>query len=437
VNPGPRSQRSVLASAVVVVASVLLGGCTHWIADSELGAMSVVLFVVSGGALSRSLRFEMRQRRLLARRIVILGTGAMAVRILEDIEAIEGGCEVVAGVIDDRHLPEPWASRIQWLGIPGQLGEIVAAARPARIVVAITDRRELPLQLLLESRVRGIIVEDSMEFYERLTGKMAIEVLKPSALIHSTGFHNHGAAEITARVVSVFGAGLGLLLSSPLLAAIALAIKLDSRGPALFVQERAGRNGRPFRLLKFRTMRPGDDSGSEWVHDNQHRITRLGRWLRRFRLDELPQLVNVLRGEMNLVGPRPHPTSNHEIFSERIAYYLLRSAVRPGVTGWAQVRYGYANNLEEETEKMRYDLFYIKHRSLWLDSRILLRTILVVLGGQGASAPRRPMSRPASVARSSRRSLSPQGRTGPALVTACQTLGVASSGGPRVEDVRP
>jgi exopolysaccharide biosynthesis polyprenyl glycosylphosphotransferase len=415
-----------------------LGGCTHWIADSELGALSVVLFVVSGGALSRSLRFEMRQRRLLARRIVILGTGPMAVRLLEDIEAIEGGCNVVAGVIDDRHLPEPWASRIRWLGIPGQLGEIVAAERPARIVVAITDRRErLPLQLLLESRVRGIIVEDSMEFYERLTGKMAIEVLKPTALIHSAGFHNHGAAELTARVVSVVGAGLGLVLSSPLLAAIALAIKLDSRGPALFVQERAGRNGRPFRLLKFRTMRQGEDSGSEWVHDNEHRITRLGRWLRRFRLDELPQLVNVLRGEMNLVGPRPHPTSNHEVFSQRIAYYLLRSAVRPGVTGWAQVRYGYANNLEEETEKMRYDLFYIKHRSLWLDSRILLRTILVVLGGQGASAVRRPMSRHAGRARSSHASLSPRGRTGLDRAEARQTLAVTSGGVPRVEAVRP
>jgi len=389
VNPGPRSHRSVLTSGAVVVASMLLGGCSSWISASEFGALSFVLFVVSGTALTRSLRFEMRQRRLLTRRIVILGCGPMTVKLLEDIEAIEGGLDVVAGVIDDRHLPEPWASRIPWLGVPAQLGEIVAAVRPARIVVAVADRRDrLPLQLLLESRVRGIIVEDSMEFYERLTGKMAIEELKPSALIHSAGFHNHGAAETTARVVSLVVAAIGLMLSAPLLAVIAIAIKLDSRGPVLFVQQRAGRNGQPFRLLKFRTMRPCDEPGSEWARDNEHRITRVGRWLRRFRLDEVPQLVNVLRGEMNLVGPRPHPTSNHEIFSQRIAYYLLRSTVRPGVTGWAQVRYGYANNLEEETEKMRYDLYYIKNRSLWLDSRILLHTVLVVLGGQGAAAVR-------------------------------------------------
>jgi len=124
--------------------------------------------------------------------------------------------------------------------------------------------------------------------------------------------------------------------------------------------------------------------------DNIDRITRLGRWLRRFRLDELPQLVNVLRGEMNLIGPRPHPTSNHAIFMEHIAYYGLRSTVRPGVTGWAQVRYGYANNLEEETEKMRYDLYYIKNRSLWLDARIAIETIGIVLFGKGASEVRRP-----------------------------------------------
>ena len=129
------------------------------------------------------------------------------------------------------------------------------------------------------------------------------------------------------------------------------------------------------------------------MRDNEHRITRIGRWLRRFRLDELPQLVNVLKGEMNLIGPRPHPTGNHEIFMERIAYYPVRSSVRPGVTGWAQVRYGYANDLEEETEKMRYDLYYIKNWSLWLDTQILFRTVLIMLVGQGASEVRGPTPR--------------------------------------------
>jgi hypothetical protein len=137
-------------------------------------------------------------------------------------------------------------------------------------------------------------------------------------------------------------------------------------------------------------MRPCAQARSEWVTDNLDRITPIGRWLRRFRLDELPQLVNVLRGEMNLIGPRPHPTGNHAVFIDQIAYYALRNSVRPGVTGWAQVRYGYANNLEEETEKMRYDLYYIKNRSLWLDARILFETVGIIIFGQGASEVRRP-----------------------------------------------
>ena len=187
----------------------------------------------------------------------------------------------------------------RWLGPPSRLAEIVERVRPDRIVVAFADRRDrLPLQLLLESRVRGVIVEDAVEFYEHLTGKMAIESLNPSTLILSKGFRNHGAAEIVARIISVVGAAFGLVLSAPLLLAIAVAIKLDSRGPVLFIQSRAGRNGLPFGLLKFRTMRPSDGLHSEWARDNAHRITRVGRWLRRFRLDELPQLVNVLtRGD--------------------------------------------------------------------------------------------------------------------------------------------
>jgi lipopolysaccharide/colanic/teichoic acid biosynthesis glycosyltransferase len=163
---------------------------------------------------------------------------------------------------------------------------------------------------------------------------------------------------------------------------IAVAIKLDSPGPVLFRQPRAGRGGRRFELLKFRTMRPASGVTSEWARDNEGRITRIGKWLRRFRLDELPQFVNVLRGDMNLVGPRPHPVSNFEMFAAHIPYYLLRSTVRPGVTGWAQVRYGYANDLDEETEKMRYDLFYIKHMSFGLDLRILAETAKLVMWGR-------------------------------------------------------
>ncbi|MGH9365223.1 MAG: sugar transferase, partial [Thermoanaerobaculia bacterium] len=148
--------------------------------------------------------------------------------------------------------------------------------------------------------------------------------------------------------------------------------------------ERVGLFGRSFKLLKFRTMYPVDGNTSEWASDNSDRITGVGSWLRRFRLDELPQFINILFGDMNLVGPRPHPVSNVDLLASNIPYYNLRAVVRPGVTGWAQIRYGYANNLEEETEKMRYDLYYIKHLSLWLDLRILLDTVKIVLFGRGA-----------------------------------------------------
>jgi lipopolysaccharide/colanic/teichoic acid biosynthesis glycosyltransferase len=168
---------------------------------------------------------------------------------------------------------------------------------------------------------------------------------------------------------------------------IALGIRLDSRGPAIYRQERVGRGARTFGLLKFRTMHAAGVNDSSWVRDNTSRITRVGRFLRWSHLDELPQLINVLRGDMNLVGPRPHPVSNFALFSAGIPFYALRAAIRPGVTGWAQVRYRYANTLQEESEKMRYDLYYIKHRSLWLDLRILARTARVLLLGLRPERP--------------------------------------------------
>jgi lipopolysaccharide/colanic/teichoic acid biosynthesis glycosyltransferase len=188
--------------------------------------------------------------------------------------------------------------------------------------------------------------------------------------------------------VSLVTAAIGLVVSAPLMALIALTIKLDSPGPALFVQDRAGLDGRPFRLVKFRTMyeRPAapQSSVSVWGRDDAGRITRVGRWLRKLRLDELPQFWNILRGDMNLVGPRPEMACNVEAMTETIPYYSLRHVVLPGVTGWAQVRYGYSVNLEDVTEKVRHDLYYIKHMSLWLDLRILIDTVKIVLFGRGA-----------------------------------------------------
>jgi exopolysaccharide biosynthesis polyprenyl glycosylphosphotransferase len=333
---------------------------------------------------------KLRDMRDQSRRVLILGSGPLATTLIEEIESADNRRYIVAGTVDDQ-APEPGSpdSR-RWIGPLDSLADIINRLHPAFVVVAMADRRDrLPLQMLLEARVRGIVVEDALDFSERLMGKLAIEAIRPSTLILAKGFRNHGAADLVARVVSVIGAIVGLLICAPLLVAIGIAVKLDSHGAMFFIQQRTGRNGRPFGLIKFRTMHPCGEPTSEWVSDNVHRITRVGHYLRRFRLDELPQLVNVLRGDMNLVGPRPHPVTNQAVFIEKIAYYGLRSTVRPGVTGWAQIRYGYANNLAEETEKMRYDLYYIKNRSLWLDLRIMLETVATVLFGTGASEVRR------------------------------------------------
>ena len=365
---------------------LILGWQAPLSADARIVVDAVMLVAVMV-----TLWFVARDLRPRGTRLLILGSGPMAARLVEEIESAADRRYTVAGVVDNAR-PEPGSPcHDRWLGACDQLAEIVARVRPARIVVAVENRRErLPLQSLLESRASGIDVEDAIELYERLTGKMAIEALHPSTLILSKGFRNHGAAEATSRIVSVIAGVVALILVAPLLAVLALLVKLDSRGPVFFVQPRAGRHGVPFGLLKFRTMHPCDQRKSEWVADNVYRITRVGTWLRRFRLDELPQFVNVLGGEMNLIGPRPHPVSNHATFMEHIAYYGLRSTVRPGLTGWAQVKYGYANNLEEETEKMRYDLYYIKNRTIWLDVKILFESVAIVLLGHGCSEVRQP-----------------------------------------------
>jgi exopolysaccharide biosynthesis polyprenyl glycosylphosphotransferase len=346
---------------------------------------TLVLFVAGCLALMR-LAFDFRHDKSAPSRVLILGGGPLASMVAREIESSDRLHAQTAGMVDDQPPQGPWP----WLGRLDRLRDIVERVHPNHIIVALEDRRgHLPLAHLLESRVRGVVVEEALAVYERLTGKIAIEALTPGALIMTKGFRNNGTSEKVARIVSVTAAGLGLLVLTPLFMLIALAIKLDSRGPVLFLQDRAGKNGQSFRLLKFRSMHPPDDAPrSEWVQDNDDRITRLGRVLRRFRIDELPQLVNILQGEMNLVGPRPHPMSNQQVFMERIAYYGLRSTVRPGVTGWAQIRYGYANNIDEETEKMRYDLYYIKNRSLWLDFKIVVRTIGIMVLGEGSSQVR-------------------------------------------------
>jgi exopolysaccharide biosynthesis polyprenyl glycosylphosphotransferase len=319
-------------------------------------------------------------------RTLIIGTTPLARLLVAEIAARPSGYTRLAGVVDDvGGMVERQLGGLL-VGPLARLATIVEEICPDRIVIALADRRgRLPVHELLQARVQGIAIEDGVQFYERLTGKIAIEALTPYDLISSPDFRKSHVDLAFGHALSLLVSLVALVFLLPLFALIALAIKLDSPGPVFFVQNRVGLRGRPLKLLKFRTMHPVDRSPSEWVCDNGDRITRAGYWLRRYRLDELPQLVNVLRGEMNLVGPRPHPVCNIELFKQNIPYYWLRSVVRPGLTGWAQVRQGYANGLEEETEKMRHDLYYIKHMSAWLDLRILFSTVQTILSGHGSS----------------------------------------------------
>src|SRR5213594_512320 len=354
-----------------------------FVPEAPLGGNPLVagLVIIVGFLLGLRVCHGVRRRRQGGERVLIVGASALGRHVVEEIERRPYLRYDIVGVVENAE----------------NLGRVIEAARPDRIVVALVERRgRLPLYPLLESRARGILVEDAAETFERLTGKLALEALSPSSVIFSPDFHPSRLHLALSRALSLLVSVIGLIALAPLLSLIVLLVKLDSRGPVFFVQERVGLCGRSFRLIKFRTMHPVSRPKSEWERDNCDRITRVGKWLRRFRLDELPQLVNVLRGDMNLAGPRPHPQTNLELMilavrnvselsGEAIPYYSLRCSVRPGITGWAKIRYGYANTLEEEMEKIRYDFYYLKHMSFWLDLQILFETVRIVLSGGSRS----------------------------------------------------
>ena len=337
----------------------------------------------------RAVGYMVMRRRAFADRVLVLGAGPQARRVIHEIESRPNFRYAVVGIVDDGSGMEPGDLPYPVLGPLERLDKIIDDVKPDRLIVALTERRgRMPMAQLLECGARGIVVEDGLRAYEYFTGKLPIESLTPSFLIFSGAFRKSRLQLALRRTSSLLAAAIGLLLTAPLMAMIALAIKLESRGPVLFVDERAGRTGRPFRLYKFRTMHPLPPGqtvpAAVWDRDDSTRITRVGRMIRRLRLDELPQFWNVLKGDMDLVGPRPEILANVQTMTEHIPYYALRHSVRPGITGWAQTRFGYSVSLEQVTEKLRYDLFYIKHMSFWLDLRILVDTVKIVLFGRGA-----------------------------------------------------
>jgi sugar transferase (PEP-CTERM system associated) len=320
-------------------------------------------------------------------RVLVLGTGSTARTVANQIRAQHDYSYRIVGFVDD---PEAIGERAvrgaEVLGASADLAEVIARHRVNRIIVSLRDRRgKLPLRELLQAKMAGVHVEDAATTYERLTGKILIDDLKPSWLIFSDGFCASRTTRVIKRLVDLSLAAAGLVLGGPLMLLTALAVRLESRGPVLYRQERVGENGRVFVLCKFRSMRTDAEGGTPvWARENDARVTRIGRFIRKTRLDELPQLLNVLRGDMSFVGPRPERPYFVEQLAAAIPFYMERHSVKPGVTGWAQVKYGYGGSIEESMEKLRYDLYYIKHLSIVFDLTIVMDTVKVIILGKGA-----------------------------------------------------
>jgi sugar transferase (PEP-CTERM system associated) len=323
----------------------------------------------------------MVKQPFLRERLYVLGTGDRAERLVRGLrERSALGMEVVGwtGDVGGELTRDNVASHL--LGLARGRGV-------HRVIVAMPDRRgTLPVEELLDLRLEGVKVEEATSWLERISGKIEVEQLYPSWLIFAEGFRFSFFFRLVRRALNFSFALAGLVISLPLLPFIVLAVKLDSAGPVLYRQQRVGRRGAIFYCYKFRTMRQDAeaDSGATWALDDDPRITRVGRLLRASRLDEIPQLWCVLKGDMHFVGPRPERPEFVEWLSKEIPYYGVRHVVRPGITGWAQVEYKYGNTLGDAREKLQYDLFYIKNASLGLDLLIMFQTIKIVLLGRGA-----------------------------------------------------
>ena len=322
----------------------------------------------------------------LEERVLVVGTGRAAQLVARQIGRQQDFAYRLVGFVDDDEGVE-LVRHHEVLGKAADLGAIIAEHQVDRIIVGLSDRRgRLPIQELLQAKLSGVRVEDATTTYERLTGKILLDDLKPSWLIFSDGFRASRLTRVLKRMLDLSLSMIGFVLAAPLMAITALAIRLDSPGPVFYSQERVGENGRIFTVYKFRSMRNDAERGGQaiWARDRDERITRVGRIIRAARLDELPQLWNVMRGDMSFVGPRPERPFFVEQLAREIPFYVQRHAVKPGVTGWAQVKYQYGSSIEDAMEKLRYDLYYIKHMSIIFDLTIVLDTVKVVLFGKGA-----------------------------------------------------
>jgi sugar transferase (PEP-CTERM system associated) len=329
----------------------------------------------------RALYAWLAQQPYLRERVYVLGTGERAQRLVSGLGArSELGIEVVgwSGNLEAAATRDSFAS---------DLTGLIGRQNVQRVIVAVSDRRgALPVQELLQLRVNGVKIEEATSWLEKMSGRIEIEQLYPSWLVFADGFRFKTGFQLVRRLFSILASATLLTLVLPVIPFVLLAIRLDSPGSVLYRQQRVGRGGINFYCYKFRTMRQDAeaDSGPTWADNDDPRITRIGKILRISRLDEIPQLWCVLKGDMAFVGPRPERPEFVRWLSEEIPYYSVRHAVRPGITGWAQVRYKYGNTLQDAREKLQYDLFYIKNASIGLDLLIMFQTIKIVTIGRGA-----------------------------------------------------
>jgi len=394
-----RNRRELLTRLIQVVGTVcvLLAILYYVYPPLELGRGIFAIGVSLVGIillLWRRLFLAIYSQAELADRVLLFGDGPLAVPLMREVESRpELGLRIVTqfvvpsnGIAQTGSDPRAEDERLS-TAADEDLFRAVEIHRVNRILVAFGDRRgKLPVEDLLRLKSRGVRIQDGTDVYESITGKVPVESLRLGWLLFSPGFCVSRFYLIYKRLASFLISMSGLLLSLPLLPFIALAIKLTSRGPVFYAQKRVGRDGSVFECHKFRTMRADAeaDTGPTWAGDDDPRITPVGRFLRISRLDEIPQLWNVLRGDMSLVGPRPERPEFVERLGREISHYHLRHTVRPGITGWAQIRFKYSSSVEDAKEKLRYDLFYIKNMSPGLDFLILFQTIKIILLGRGA-----------------------------------------------------
>lgn len=326
--------------------------------------------------------------QLPGKKVLIIGSEGLAKKIGEEIYRRNWEGFKLVGFIDDD--PKMQGVSIVNPGVIGGYGDIktvIDSEGIDMIIVALPDRRaKLPMSALLDCKLKGVEVEEGETFNERMTGQIPLNHLKPSWMVFSDGFKSLRSRKSLKRVFDLSLSLVCLVVAAPVMLIAAIVIKLESSGPAIFSQVRVGENGRPFNIYKFRSMRADAEakSGPVWAGAADDRVTRVGRFIRRTRVDELPQLINVIKGDMSFVGPRPERPFFVEKLKEVIPYYEIRTVIKPGLTGWAQVKYPYGATVQDALEKLQYDIYYIKNMSPLMDVMIFFRTVKVVLTGKGA-----------------------------------------------------